>query len=111
MAPAGDLGPGDVGVDADDDPAAQGSPRPTLGRVAAGVAGANAFAFERSLVPKQSEGERVIVVINRGDVIERLVLPVQAERTEVLWGQAQVGLDGGDLLLRVDAQSGVVVRV
>jgi len=57
------------------------------------------------------EGERVIVVINRGDVIERLVLPVQAERTEVLWGQAQVGLDGGGLLLRVDAQSGVVVRV
>jgi glycosidase len=68
--------------------------------------GDNALAFERT-----AETERVVVVINRGDAIDRLVLPVAAQRGEVLWGHGQARLDGGSLVLGVDAQSGVVVRV
>ena len=71
----------------------------------------DAFVFERALVTEHLEGERVLVVINRGDAIERLVLPVHAKRAAVLWGQSQVTVDGESLVLGIDAQAGVVVCI
>jgi glycosidase len=68
--------------------------------------GEHAFAFERA-----AGDERVIVVINRGNAIERLELPIGAQRAEVLWGKGEATLDSASVVLGVDAQSGVVVRV
>ncbi|MGE5602811.1 MAG: alpha-amylase family glycosyl hydrolase, partial [Nitrososphaerales archaeon] len=69
--------------------------------------GDNAFAFERAVA-----GERVLVVINRGDAIDRVNLPISAKRAEVLWGQGQVEVDGESVgVIGVGARDGVIVRL
>ena len=67
----------------------------------------DAFAFVR-----QRNGERVLVVINRGEAIDRLVLPVQAGNARVLFGQAGVMADAnGVVVTGVPAMDGVVIRL
>jgi glycosidase len=69
--------------------------------------GDEAFAFERV-----AEGERVVVVVNRGAPLESLVLPVHTEQAEVLWGDATVMPSADGLRVSgVGAQTGVILRV
>jgi neopullulanase len=69
--------------------------------------GREAFAFERVY-----EGRSVLVVINRGGMLDALKLPVASAAPSVLWGQATVTPAGGGLVLEaVPAWSGVVVAL
>lgn len=69
--------------------------------------GGDAFAFVRT-----HEEERVLVVVNRGQAIERLVLPVRAGNARLLFGQAGVMADAnGVLVTGVPAMDGVVIRL
>jgi glycosidase len=67
--------------------------------------GADALAYLR-----HADGERLLVLINRGGELDRVVLPVLPERPQLVFGTAAVGRAGSDLVLQaVPAASGVVV--
>jgi len=69
--------------------------------------GGDAFAFVRA-----RNGERVLVVVNRGEPVDRLVLPVQAGNARVLFGQAGVMADAnGIVVTTMPAMDGVVIRL
>lgn len=69
--------------------------------------GPDALAYART-----TSDERIVVVVNRGAALERVMLPVQAERAEVLWGEAEVTVGANGLSVQgLGAQTGVVVRV
>ena len=67
----------------------------------------DAFAFLR-----RYEGQQVLVIINRGEAIERLVLPVQAAAPAVLWGPVGVTAERRGTVVRgLPAVSGAVIRL
>ena len=70
-------------------------------------AGKEAFAFERVYA-----GQSVLVVINRGEAIGALELPVVSTAPRVLWGQARVRAAVSGLVLEtLPAWSGVIVAL
>lgn len=67
--------------------------------------GEEAFAFLR-----RYEDQRVLVVINRGQAIERLRLPIQSSAPQVLWGKGRVKVKKrGIVISRLAARSGAVI--
>jgi glycosidase len=66
--------------------------------------GEEAFAFLRRL-----EGQQALVVVNRGPAVERLLLPVKASETRVLWGHGQVTVEReGVVVAGLAGESGLV---
>ena len=54
----------------------------------------------------------MLVVVNRGEAIGRLVLPLQAGNTRVLFGRAGVIADAtGVIVTGVPAMDAVIIRV
>jgi len=69
--------------------------------------GEDAFAFLR-----RYEGQRVLVVVNRGEKIDRLVLPVAATAATMLWGDVRVESREETVLVKgLKSHSGVVIRL
>lgn len=69
--------------------------------------GMDAFAFLRAY-----EGQRVLVVINRGAALERLELPVNADVPAVLWGDVRITRKGEVVVVhRLKAESAAVVAL
>jgi glycosidase len=64
-----------------------------------------AFAYERTY-----EGERLVVLINRGEALERVTLPVALDAPQVVWGEARVsGGEEGIVVEGVEAWRGVIL--
>jgi glycosidase len=69
--------------------------------------GSDGFAFLRRF-----EGQRVLVIINRGTALEHLLLPVAASAPEVLWGDVRVAAGGEKTNVRgLRAESGAVIEL
>ncbi len=68
----------------------------------------DAFAFLR-----RYEGQQILVIINRGKALERLVLSVSAAAPRVLWGDVRVAAADGEKVVieRLQAESGAVVEL
>jgi glycosidase len=67
--------------------------------------GAQAFAYQRD-----HEDQHVLIVINRGEVIEHLSLPGASENPQLLWGKAQVSASNGQITIeRLPAWDGAVI--
>ena len=67
--------------------------------------GEEAFAFSRVL-----DGEEVVVLVNRGPVLDRVEMPVAAGAPRVLWGEGRAHRLAGRLVLEgIAAGSGMVV--
>ncbi len=64
-----------------------------------------AFAFLR-----RYEGQQVLALINKGEALQGLTLPVAASEPKVLWGDAHVGVEKGELVIQtLQAASGMVI--
>jgi glycosidase len=69
--------------------------------------GEGAFAFLR-----RYEGQKVLVLVNRGEALERLTLPVAASEPKVLWGDVRVGAKKKKTVVRgLRAESGAVIKL
>lgn len=66
-----------------------------------------AFAFLR-----RYEGQRVLVLINRGKALKQLTLPLAPSTPTVLWGDVRVDVKGKSLIVReLKAESGAVIKL
>jgi len=69
--------------------------------------GESAFAFLR-----RHEGQRVLVLVNRGEALKEMVLPLAASAPAVLWGDVLVRVQGKSLVVQgLKAASGAVVEL
>ena len=65
------------------------------------------FAFERTY-----QDERIVVVINREAVIDRLTLPLDSLAPQRLWGEATISVTAEGLEIRkVAPWSGMIIQV
>lgn len=68
-------------------------------------AGDETFAFERTY-----QDERILVLVNRGEPLDRLELPTSVDAPAVLWGEAHVTAEEGNLVIKgVPAWSGAII--
>ncbi|MBN1179038.1 MAG: glycoside hydrolase family 13 protein, partial [Anaerolineae bacterium] len=69
--------------------------------------GNDAFAFER-----RTEGERILVLINRGPSLQQLTLPLHTQTAAVLWGDATAAVEEETLVVHnVPAWDGLILAV
>jgi glycosidase len=66
-----------------------------------------AFAFLR-----RYEGRQVLVLVNKGEALERLALPVAVSEPKVLWGEARVRVKGKSIIVhKLKSESGAVIKL
>jgi glycosidase len=69
--------------------------------------GEDAFAFLR-----RYEGQRVLIVVNRGAALERLALPVESSAPQVVWGAGRVMFEKEErVILESAAESATIISV